>query len=117
MKQNYQTTETYDKAMEQWKQDRVNNGYYTDISVFAEQDLIFRFYTVGVKKRLEDSEIKTEYDSPRRMQIYKNRVLIGDLKVPNRFKIVGKIGDYFIADGIVDDIKEKIAFYKFKIPQ
>ena len=50
------------------------------------------------------------------MQIYHQKRLIGDVEVPNFFNVIGKIGDYYYADGSLDNPdNEEIVVYKFKL--
>lgn len=96
-----------------WKNNRVHKGFYKYLKYFPEDDILFRTYTLG-----NEDHTKFEYeDNPQRLQIYKNKTLIGDVKVPNTFKVIGKIGDFYYADGSIDNPNnEKIVVYRFKLP-
>lgn len=116
MKQNYKATDTYDEAMDRWIEDRVSSGYYTDIEVFDEQELIFRIYTLGTDESDFQNKSVTDEHFPKRMQIYYKKKLVGDVQVPNRFTIIGFIDGYFIADGLIDEQNQAMGLYKFKLP-
>ncbi len=116
MKQNYLATDTYEEAMDRWTEDRASNGYYTDIKAFSEQELVFRIYTAGTSESDFQNKSVTDEYFPKRMQIYHQKKLVGDVPVPDRFKIIGYSDGYFIADGLVDEFNNKMGFYRFKLP-
>ncbi|MCH7415112.1 6-bladed beta-propeller [Belliella sp. R4-6] len=95
-----------------WRPNRTQKGFYRHVKYVPEDDLLFRTYTLGVAD-------KTSFDygdNPQRMQIYKEKVLIGDVEVPNYFKVIGKIGEYYYADGSGGNPdNEEIVVYKFKL--
>ncbi|GAB2624021.1 hypothetical protein [Belliella aquatica] len=95
-----------------WRPNRAQKGFYRYIKYIPEDDMVFRTYTIGVSDRTS-----FDYgDNPQRMQIYKGKVLIGDVEVPNYFKVIGKIGDYYYADGSDENPdNEEIIVYKFKL--
>jgi len=113
MNQNYIQTKNYDDAMKIFHVERERKGFYSDIKHIKDKDLTFRCYTIGNKsiQSLED-----EYNNIRRMQIYKHEKLVADIKVPKRFRIIGYDSTFIYADGIVNTVEEKLAFYRFKIP-
>ncbi|GAB2623010.1 hypothetical protein GCM10026987_20460 [Belliella aquatica] len=112
MIQEYIEVSELDDYDDYWKGNRARNGFYRQIKFIAEDDLLFRTYNTGSKDRSS-----TEYeDNPLRMQIYKSKVLIGDVEIPNYFKVIGKIGEYFYADGSGGNPdNEEIVVYKFKL--
>lgn len=113
MNQKYIETTTYDESNSVFHQERVKKGYYSDIKRLEENNLTFRCYTTGNDNA---NIFKEDYTNNRRMQIYKNTVLVADVIVPNRFNLIGYDKSFIYADGFVDDINEKLAFFKFKIP-
>lgn len=50
------------------------------------------------------------------MQIYNSSFdLLVDVKVPTRFNVIGKLGDYYYADGLVNELEEELSIYNFKL--
>ncbi|SIS49035.1 hypothetical protein [Belliella pelovolcani] len=95
-----------------WRPNRAQKGFYRHIKYIPEDDMVFRTYTEGVADRTSFDYA----DNPQRMQIYKRKVLIGDVEVPTSFAIIGKIGDYYFADGSGGNPNnEEIVVYKFKL--
>ena len=113
---NYRKTETYDDAMQGFQTDRRKYGYYYSLKCFPEKSLVFRCYKVGTSQDTENININNPDDeNPMRMQIYQNEVLVGDVSVPNRFKIIGTDGTYFYADGFIDEEKGTLGLYRFAL--
>ncbi len=87
-------------------------GFYKHVYGSQEDNMIMRTYTLGN----EASEILNIKDNPKRLQIFKNFQLIGDVEVPTYFKVIGKIGEYYYADGSGENPdNEEILIYRFKI--
>jgi hypothetical protein len=74
-------------------------GYYSHI--YADEDLIFRTVISGYGYSW--------------LQIYQGKQLLKTVKVPERFNVIGKMGDWYYADGVIDEEENKLGFYKFKI--
>jgi hypothetical protein len=85
MRTNYLLTDTYEEALNNEISDLQNFGYYKDLKLIPEENLIFRSYTKGSNSTTDG------------LQVYKDFNLIADLKVPVGFKIIGKVKNYFIA--------------------
>lgn len=49
------------------------------------------------------------------LQIYRNEVLIADVDVPKGFKVEGYIAPYYLSSAIIDEVKEEIKIYRFKL--
>jgi hypothetical protein len=113
MNQKYIETTTLKESNRVVFQERVRKGFYSDITRIESVDLTFRCYTTG---NSQTDVFDNDYSNNRRMQIYKKTELVADIKVPNRFKIIGYDDSFIYADGIIDTSSEKIAFFKFKIP-
>jgi hypothetical protein len=114
MKTNYPETDYLEAAFEdeRYPQSRLRYGYYKDIYVDEEEDLVFRTYRLGSS----DPDHYDENQTPFRMQVYRGTELAGDFQVPTRFKILGKTQDgHYIADGFFDELNEKQGFYVFKV--
>lgn len=113
MDTDYIEVNTIDDWEAYWRNNRVHKGFYRYIKYFPKDKVLFRTYTVG-----SQDHTKFEYeDNPQRMQIFQDRKLIGDVAVPNTFKVIGKIGDDYYADGSVGNLNnEKIVIYRFKLP-
>ncbi len=83
-------------------QNRKERGMYNGIIYVEETGLLFRTYLKG-----------SETGSG--LQIYKKSVLLGDVDVPNGFKMLGYIKPYYYASCGIDEDNEKIVLYKFKL--
>ena len=84
-----------------FKKDRKNKiGYYWMKFV---DGYLFRSYRTPKKE---------SYDG---MQVYEGNTLIADLKVPKNFRVIGKIGDYYVTEVICSEKKQKTGFYRFKM--
>lgn len=87
-------------------------GYYKHVYGSKEDNVVMRTYTLGNKNQ----EILNYGDNPKRLQIFKNFQLIGDVEVPTYFKVIGRIGEYYYADGSGENPdNEEILIYRFKI--
>lgn len=110
----YRQVNTVDDWGSYWYFARVKKGFYKHIYSDSERNLIFRSYHLGNKNDV----FENIGDNPKRLQIYKNFTLVGDVEVPKFFKIIGKIGGYYYADGSVENPdNEEIVLYRFKLPE
>jgi hypothetical protein len=109
MKTNYVQTHNLDVAFESkyFYDSRKNEGFYKDIFVDEENELVFRTYRTGSDRQ----DLLDETYNPLRLQIFKQRKLVGDHAVPGRFKILGKIGAQYIVDGFFDEQNEQQGLY------
>ncbi|MGY6558782.1 MAG: hypothetical protein ACXIT9_05825 [Nitritalea sp.] len=88
----YPKTSTIDDALDRYKSDLKRAGFYHHIYHDTHSDLTFRsYYPNGIEQGFS------------RLQIYKGNTLIGDVQVPERFQVIGKIRDYYFADGLIDE--------------
>ena len=78
------------------------SSYY--LNLYADEDYIFRSYHVA------------DHD-PWGLQVYDRRTkeLLADVRVPFRFNVFDKRGDYYFADGIRNEETEELAVYRFSI--
>lgn len=81
----------------------LKSSYYLHIYMNKDNSFFFRSYHI---ENLEEWGLQI-YDS--------NRKLIVDTRVPFRFNVIGKIGDFYYADGIMNEETNELAIYKFKI--
>lgn len=100
----YPITQTIEDAIDNYSIDLTKAGFYGSIFYEESSDLTFRTYFKS-----------GSMDSTSRLQIYKGSKLIGDLEVPKRFTVIGKLGDFYFADGIIDEQSEQLMIYRFKI--
>lgn len=109
MKTDYLESQSLDVAFESkyFYHSRKNEGFYKDIFVDEEKDLVFRTYRQGSDRQ----DLLDETYNPLRMQIFKEGKLLKDFGVPGRFRILGKVGDSYVADGYFDEQNEKQGFY------
>ncbi|WP_289031922.1 hypothetical protein [uncultured Algoriphagus sp.] len=114
MDQSYIEVSTVEDWEDYWRINRAQKGFYKYVKFFPEEGVLFRTYTLG-----NSDPLAYEYgDNPQRMQIYKNKQLIGDVEVPNFFKVIGKIGEYYLADGSADNPdNEELVLYRFKLSE
>lgn len=84
-------------------EDKPNRGYYTNIKVFEDQNLIFRSY-----KKSKNSE----FDG---LQVYKNKILISDQNIPKNLEISFYYNGYYYSNIQIDEENEKMFVYKIKI--
>lgn len=104
IKTTYPKTNTIDDALDNYKLDLKKAGFYQAIYSDESKELTFRtYYPTG-------SEAGNA-----RLQIYEKNVLIGDVLVPARFQVIGKIGDTYYADGIIDELNDRLGIYTFKL--
>lgn len=112
MDQSYREVSTVEDWEDYWRINQTQKGFYKYIKVIPEDELVFRTYTTG---NLDPNSFELG-TNPQRMQIYLQKRLIGDVEVPNFFSVIGKIGDYYYADGSLDNPdNEEIVVYKFKL--
>jgi hypothetical protein len=101
-KNNYVETQNYGEASKRWEEDYKNYGYNDWIYANETDQLLFR--TVKSSGSNKHSIL----------QIYNfEQVLLAELKVPTRFRVVGKIGKKYVADGIIDEELSQLGYYTF----
>lgn len=103
MKTSYKEINTIQMFKEEAMIQRQECGYYSWVEYIDEVNLLFRSYTKGSIQ---------PYDG---IQIYNDNVLIGDVDVPKNFKVIGYIAPYFYSDIIIDEEKETMKMFRFKI--
>jgi hypothetical protein len=105
IRESYPKTNTIEDALDNYKLDLEKAGFYHLIYLDEVNNLTFRtYFPEGAGKGYS------------RLQVYQDKTLIGDVRVPERFRILGKIGDSYFADGVVDEINDRLGIYKFKLP-
>lgn len=77
-----------------------NKSYYTDLYFDQEDGLLFRSYVKSIAEKTAG------------LQVYRGKRLIADIAVPLRFNVVGRIGESYIVDGVIDEEMEEVAFYR-----
>lgn len=104
IQKSYPKTNTIEDALDNYKLDLEKAGFYHLIYLDDAKNLTFRtYFPEGAEKGYS------------RLQIYQDKTLIGDVRVPERFRIIGKIGDFYFADGVVDEFNDRLGIYKFKL--
>jgi hypothetical protein len=102
MNTNYRPHKKFNDHEHHFYSDRKNFGRYTGI-IFDE---------------ISNSVLRTYYKGDMRgygLQIYNNNVLIADISVPDNFRILGRIDDYFFASGLIDEYEGRALLFKFKL--
>lgn len=89
------------KIRDMYFENRPTKGYYTYLKCIGSNT--FRSYRRG------------GHSSNDGLQIYEDRVLIGDIDVPKTFRVIGKIDDYIYGCVDIDEINERILLYRFQI--
>ena len=109
MNTDYVESQTLDVAFDvkYFNYARNREGFYKDIYVDEEEGLVFRTYRQGSDRQ----DLLDETGNPLRLQIYRNKKLMEDFSVPGRFRILGKVGERYVADGYYDEQNEKQGFY------
>ena len=79
------------------------SGFYSHIYYNEEDDIIFRSY-INDKSNLVGG-----------VQMYKDKILIGDQPTLGRFNVLGKMGGYYYAEGTFSEENESLQIFKFKI--
>ncbi|MCH6232599.1 hypothetical protein MMU05_01510 [Aquiflexum sp. AIY15W] len=104
MNVNYPKTQTIEEAIDNYKTDLEKAGFYHHIYFDSASQLLFRtYFPDGLEK------------GKSRLQVFKNHILVGDFEVPERFRVLGSEGSTFIADGILDEEKDKLGIFKFSL--
>jgi hypothetical protein len=101
MNTSYPTAATPMESEKIWIKAFTDYGYYYNVYCDRTSAMIFRPYTK------DESNIGG-------LQIYEHAALIADVAVPKRFNIIGKIGEYYYADGLVNE--DQLGLYRFKLP-
>jgi hypothetical protein len=115
LRQQYRKTMSYDEIDKALKTSQLTEkGYYDGLKYLPKQGLLFRAYTTG-QAPAEGTGPATP--NPRRLQIYRGLVLVGDVPVPPTFQIIGADDQFVYADGFYDETNGKLGFYRFPLPQ
>jgi len=73
------------------------------------------WFFVPTGRALISKIYEMKLNNPLRLQIFKDGQLVGDHPVPGRFRILGKIGERYVADGLFDERNEQQGFYLMTI--
>ncbi|EIM71626.1 hypothetical protein A3SI_20347, partial [Nitritalea halalkaliphila LW7] len=114
MRTKYPETRTLEVAFETdlFLESRFKDGFYKDVFVDEEADIVFCTYRTGGTEQVTGEELK----NPLRLQIYQGEQLISDTAVPERFRLIGKVSERkYIADGYFDEMGEQQGFYVLSI--
>lgn len=84
-------------------QEQETRGRYTSLDIAG--DYIFRTYVTG------------KPNNETRLQIYDQTTLIGDIQVPDGFKVLGYISPYYYSAFICDADRDIIELYRFQLLQ
>lgn len=101
MNKDYEGVRDIETSEKIWRKEYSEKGYYYHVYV-SDEDLLFRSYTKN--------------DSLGGLQVYKGVTLVGDFTVPKRFSVLGKIDDYYYADGYIDEESDQLGIYRFRLP-
>lgn len=91
-------------AFDAWEYDLKANSVYA--SIYADDAYVFR---VGLPNGMDQKGSLQIYDRS-------DYALIAELEVPARCKVIGRIGRYYYADGIVDEEQDRLGVLKFLLP-
>ena len=99
---------------EYWFNEMENRGYYTSLNYIEERDLLFRGYQKGGNSKSDG------------LQVYRGNRLIADVDVPkndnpyaplNHFEVIGYIDPWFYSNAFIDEKREEITIYRFRIDE
>lgn len=94
---------SWESVFSKYEYDKKHRGYYYWIKHIPELDLTFRSYHKSSKEPFDG------------LQIYEDGVLVGDIDVPKKFKVVGYIEPYFVTE-IEDRYENEVMqFYRFSL--
>ncbi len=102
MRTDYVYTASFDETAEKIRDLNRQYGFYYHLYADTGTNLVFRSYSRG-------------NSSTGGLQIYRGTTLIADVDVPLRFNVVGRIGHYYYADGLVEEEPEKLGIYRFRL--
>ncbi len=102
--QNYPKTDNIENAIDNYKEDLTKAGFYGHLYYDKKSGYLFRSYFPEGKGK-----------GYSRLQVFENQVLIADVKVPERFRVIGNSENGFIADGVLDEKNETMAIYQFEL--
>ena len=86
-----------------WYKQTQEKGYYRSIKYIPQRQLLFRSYQ------------KDKYPASDGLQIYRGDTLVADLDVPRGFNVEGYIAPFFYSNSFMNEEKETITIYKFKL--
>ena len=103
MDQDYAKINSIQQFKSVGRNDREEKGYYDWVEYIDEKEMLFRSYKKG-----------SQFNSDG-LQIYNNKVLIADVDVPKNLRVIGYIKPYIYSEAIIDEEREIITIYRFKI--
>ncbi len=83
------------------RKELAEKGYFTSMTMANGH--IFRTYRTGGDNNQD------------RMQIYEGETLVGDVAIPEQFKVTGYIAPYYYSNIVCDEDEERLTIYKFKL--
>lgn len=104
MKPSYKRIDTIEDFQREIDSQRQSAHYFTWLEHVEEGNWLFRSYSLGT-------------DDEDGLQIYQGTKLVGDVKVPKGFRVLGKLEDTFISHPILDEQKDKMTFHTFKLQE
>lgn len=102
MNTNYPTTNSYDAAEENWRQDIEQYGYYNYMVYIEDTNTLYRGYTKGDKENTDG------------LQVYKDFEIVGDISVPKGLEIIGAINEDIYAINALEENQDELKVYKIK---
>ena len=105
MDMNYKSVNSYKEARKIARDEKENRGHYNWVEYIDETGLLFRSYAKGSHEKTDG------------LQIYRNNTLIADVDVPKNFRIAGYIKPYYYSQAIINEDKEEMTVFKFKLQQ
>lgn len=86
-----------------FRDEKINSAYYDWVEYIDETGLLFRSYKKGSRESTDG------------LQIYSDTKLIADVSVPKGLKVAGYVAPYYYSEAIVDEEKEILVVYRFKL--
>jgi hypothetical protein len=100
----YRTYSTFEEADGMWSVDMEEFGFYHHLYVDKLRGLVFRKVQIGKGAKYG------------MLQMYHNKVLIGEFRVPKQFKLIGQDDKFYYADGYMDENLSLLGVYRVKFP-
>lgn len=104
MNTDYLSVYDYKECRKNYRSERNTKSHYYWIEYVDETGMLFRSYN-------KDS------DTVDGLQIYRDGVLVGDVEVPKKFRVMGYIAPYYYSYIIplLDENDDSLIMYKFKL--
>lgn len=101
---NYLRWDSYDQPWKERLAERMARGFYNAVEYVDETGLLFRSYRKGGGSATDG------------LQVYRDGVLVGDVDVPQGFRMAGYVEPYYYSYVVSDEEGERLYMFRFKWP-